>query len=68
MFINIHVIKDNIGGDRYADKQWRDFSIRAAYRSGVINFETYEEIKKKVWILRLGGPGFHKPGSLQGDR
>nr|WP_294021539.1 hypothetical protein [uncultured Lachnoclostridium sp.] len=22
-------------------------AIRAAYRSGVINFETYEEIKKK---------------------
>ena len=26
MLINIHMVKDNVGGDRYADKQWRDFS------------------------------------------
>lgn len=26
MLVNIHMVKDDIGGGRYADKQWRDFS------------------------------------------
>lgn len=42
-------------------------AIRAAYKSGVINFETYHEIKKNM-DFKIRGPGCYKPGFLQGGR